>query len=148
MMRDSLITLYRKGLEGRAGGSKLQEGGHSHCQLDAQARRLGGEHDSCGRCLSRLSLPPFQVQLVASFESLGYAHILLLSYNKEECDGLLQLLPSLGGCVWTSFKLNEDSGIHERYFLWFLRYRTLVRAVRLGYNVLMTDNDVTFFYDP
>ena len=28
------------------------------------------------------------------------------------------------------------------------RYRTLVRSVRLGYNVLMTDNDVVFFDDP
>ena len=28
------------------------------------------------------------------------------------------------------------------------RYRTLVRAVRLGYNVLMTDNDVVLFDDP
>ena len=29
-----------------------------------------------------------------------------------------------------------------------IRYRTMVRSVRLGYNVLMTDNDVVMFDDP
>ena len=28
------------------------------------------------------------------------------------------------------------------------RYRTLARAARLGYNVLLTDNDVAVFDDP
>ncbi|GAX80964.1 hypothetical protein CEUSTIGMA_g8399.t1, partial [Chlamydomonas eustigma] len=87
------------------------------------------------------------LQVVSNLEYLGYSHILLLSYNREECEGLVKLLPQLG-CVWTSFSFDPDSGMHERFVLWFLRYRTMVRALRLGYNVFLMDNDVVFFEDP
>ena len=33
-------------------------------------------------------------------------------------------------------------------YVYVPRYRTMVRSVRLGYNVLMTDNDVVLFDDP
>ena len=144
------------------------------------------------------------VQLVSNFESLGYGHLLLLSYSQGDCEGLVTLLPQMG-CAWTRFSFGKDVGVGARYILWFLRcvslsyhhvqhntclyctgtvqassscpldyphmssvpvsgllkalafysaaclqcrYRTLVRAVRLGYNVLMTDNDVVMFDDP
>ncbi|GAX79799.1 hypothetical protein CEUSTIGMA_g7239.t1 [Chlamydomonas eustigma] len=87
------------------------------------------------------------IQLLSNLETLGYAHVLLLSYNREECEGLLALFPGIG-CAWTRFAFDEESGVEERFLLWFLRYKTMIRAVRLGYNVLMTDNDVVFFEDP
>ena len=87
------------------------------------------------------------VQLIANLESLGYGHVLLLSYGRKDCEGLIGEMPQMG-CVWTQFTFDKGSGMEARFVLWFLRYRTLIRAVRLGYNVLMTDNDVVFFEDP
>ena len=60
------------------------------------------------------------VQLVANLEVLGYGHVLLLSYNQEECEGLVKLLPHLG-CVWTSFAFDSEAGFEERFLLWNLR---------------------------
>ena len=62
------------------------------------------------------------VQLVANLESFGYGHILLLSYNQGECEGLIKLIPSLG-CVWTSFEFDPGTGLEERFLLWYLRCR-------------------------
>jgi len=62
-------------------------------------------------------------QLISNLEHLGYGHVLLLSYDKKSCEGLVKLLPGLG-CVWSSFSFGKDSRDvpEERFLLWFLRY--------------------------
>lgn len=70
-----------------------------------------------------LHKPGGLVQFVSNMEALGYAHILLLSYDRKECQGLLKLLPSMG-CVWASFSFEKDSGIEDLFLLWFLRWGT------------------------
>ena len=57
------------------------------------------------------------IQLVANIEALGYGHILLLSYNRDDCKGLVKFFPGLG-CVWTSFSFGADSGMEGRFVLW------------------------------
>ena len=62
------------------------------------------------------------VQLISNLEHLGYGHVLLLSYDRSNCEGLLGLLPGLG-CVWSSFSFGGSKDIPEhRFLLWFLRY--------------------------
>ena len=60
------------------------------------------------------------IQLVSNLESLGYGHILLLSYNREDCKGMVKLFPSLG-CVWSSFSFDSDSEMSDRFVLWYMR---------------------------
>ena len=82
-----------------------------------EARSYNGELILVANSLHKLG---GLVQLIANLEALGYGHVLLLSYNREECEGLLKLIPGLG-CVWTSFAFDPGSGVEERFLLWFLR---------------------------
>ena len=66
------------------------------------------------------------IQLISNLEHLGYGHVLLLSYNRKSCEGLIRILPGLG-CVWSRFSFGADAGLingvpEARYLLWFLRY--------------------------
>ena len=61
------------------------------------------------------------VQLISNLGNLGYGHVLLLSYDRSNCEGLLGLLPGMG-CVWSSFSFGDSKDIPEhRFLLWFLR---------------------------
>ena len=51
-------------------------------------------------------------------------------------------------CVCAGFWTFKSPTVTFYFAVCLGRYRTLVRAVRLGYNVLMTDNDVIMFDDP
>ena len=64
-------------------------------------------------------------QLISNLEHLGYGHVLLLSYDRTNCEGLVKLLPVLG-CVWSSFSFGNGKDVpEERFLLWFLRYKCL-----------------------
>ena len=83
-----------------------------------EARSYKGELILIANSLNKLG---GLVQLISNLEHLGYGHVLLLSYDKSSCEGLIKLLPSLG-CVWSSFSFGESKSIpYERYLLWFLR---------------------------
>lgn len=59
-----------------------------------------------------------------------------------------RFLPKVG-CVWTG-RTDHDvaPGFFDTMLLWYWRYRFRLRALRLGYNVLMADADTIFFDDP
>ena len=78
------------------------------------------------------------IQLISNLEHLGYGHVLLLSYDKSNCEGLVKLLPGLG-CVWSSFSFGKGNGSGDvpeerflpREILWFLRCICLDITTRL-----------------
>ncbi|KAA6428239.1 MAG: hypothetical protein FRX49_01835 [Trebouxia sp. A1-2] len=85
------------------------------------------------------------LQASNSFARLGMGHILLLSYTEAMCTAINSIVPDVG-CAWSSFE--EPPDLQDVYYLWSLRYRTLARSLRLGYNVLLVDSDTAVFDDP
>ena len=84
-----------------------------------EARSFKGELILIANSLNKLG---GLVQLVSNLKHLGYEHVLLLSYDRRSCEGLIKLLPSMG-CVWSSFSFGVSKSIPaEKYLLWFLRY--------------------------
>ncbi|KAL0053604.1 hypothetical protein WJX82_008204 [Trebouxia sp. C0006] len=85
------------------------------------------------------------LQGARSLQLLGLNHILLLSLTESECKLIRNVVPEIG-CGWTTFESPED--LEGVYDLWNMRYRTVARSIRLGYNVLLLDSDVIVFDDP
>eukprot|EP00798_Chlamydomonas_sp_ICE-L_P004759 gene4759-34509_t len=90
-------------------------------------------------------------QALMNLRRLGLEHVLLLSTNKKECQAVNHRLSDYG-CAYDRFQLPmvgpDIGGSVGACPMWHTRWRTLARAVRMGYNVLCSDTDVVFFHDP
>lgn len=59
---------------------------------------------------------------------LGLAHTLLLSYDREHCEAINQIVPDVG-CVWSSDLTPPD--MIGNFHLWNMRYRMAARRAFL-----------------
>lgn len=75
---------------------------------------------------------------------LGMDHVLILSLNHDSCTSISQHAAAYG-CAFYNSSLARGLGLDGAALLWHNRYRTLMRAARLGFNALSTDSDMTFF---
>jgi len=85
--------------------------------------------------------------LVFNLRDMGWDHWILLVDEEELCTSFRSSFP-YSGCAWSSFKAEFPSykanGVQKKIHLSWL---TAGRAVRLGYNVLVMDADITVHYD-
>ncbi len=71
-------------------------------------------------------------------------HFAVLTLSERACELTRSRHANLS-CFWDSTVL---FGLHDLEAIWHMKHRFILRALRLGYNLLYSDSDAIIFDDP
>lgn len=116
------------------------------------------KHEIIQACITGGDVWRIGLNFIFNMRDLGYDHWVILVPRLQQCNELEAALRGVGsiGCMWTTMFDDDDAPRDLRQFperppakqvTWVLRWVTLLRAVRLGFNMLNIDTDVALHDD-
>ncbi|KAL4425434.1 hypothetical protein ABPG75_009450 [Micractinium tetrahymenae] len=89
---------------------------------------------------------PYVINIVEDAKALGLGHIFVLVWEESKCGELPEAYRDAVSCAWDSRRSLESANPFND--LLAKRWEVTARALRMGYNVLSLDDDVSLLDDP
>ncbi|KAL4446752.1 hypothetical protein ABPG77_007996 [Micractinium sp. CCAP 211/92] len=89
---------------------------------------------------------PYVINIVEDARALGLGHIFVLVWDEAKCGELPGPYREAISCAWDSRRSQESANAFND--LLAKRWEVTARALRMGYNVLSLDDDISLLDDP